>query len=70
MTALVHRFTPSPFGRHGRIELDIDPRQARLQYRAARVGARSSLRGQGYQRATPFEARALVIHTFVKAVDQ
>ena len=66
MNALVHRFTPSPYGRQGRIELDIDARQARRQYRAARAGRRGSLSPD--RRATAHEARAAVIHTFCKAV--
>ena len=64
--ALVHRLPANTWSREGRIELDIDARQARRQYRRARIGERNGLRPD--TPASPSEARMVVIHTFCKAV--
>lgn len=62
MNVVVYRFPPWPNdgnGRFGRVELEINARQARRQYRKRR-------RIQGI---TAGDARAWVIHVYCKGVD-
>lgn len=61
MSVVVYRFPPRPNdgnGRFGRVELEVNARQARRQYRKRRI-----------QGITAGDARAWVIHVYCKWVD-